>query len=241
MNMEDTIYKRQSCRDYEDKELDEKILMDMEDFIQKTKKLNKNIDYYYEIVTKDKIKTILPWKAPHYLLLFSEEKENYKENIGFIFQQLDLYLQSKGIGTCWLGMVSPNKKYNKKDEKYSYIIAISLGYPKNQLYRKKEEFKRKKLEEISDKRDEKLIPAQYAPSAVNSQPWYFTHDENGTINIYREKLGIIKKRTIGKWNPVDIGIALAHIYITNTQTFKFHIKKEYDEIKNKIYIGSFEI
>ena len=155
---------------------------------------------------------------------------------------MDLYLQSKGIGSCWLGMVSPNKKYQKKTENQRYIIAISIGKPNRELYRFDEnEFNRKQMNQITDKVDEKLKSIQFAPSAVNSQPWYITHGCDGLYNIYRKKVGLIKSKTIGKWNQIDIGIALAHVYIENRNTFEFYIDSNPQNLKNYIYEGTFKI
>lgn len=241
MKLEETIYKRQSCRTYNETPLDEQTIDEIKTFIQQAKVLNDNIKWDYDIVTNKEVKSLLRWKAPHHMLLFSEEKENYKENIGFIFQQLDLYLQSRDIGSCWLGMVSPNSSYKNKNPDLSFIITISFGKSTTTTHRKIEDFNRKKLEEITDTPDEKLKPAQYAPSATNSQPWYFTHNTDGSYNVYREKLGFIKKRTIGKWNPIDIGIALAQLYIANKDTFEFMIKENPQELKDYLYMGTFEI
>ncbi len=241
MNLEETIYKRQSIRSYEETPLDDKEIGELKTFIENTKALNDNIQWSYDIVSKDKVRSILQWRSPQYLLLFSEEKENYRENIGFIFQQVDLFLQSKGIGTCWLGMLSPNGKYDKKNDGHKFVIAISVGYPVGEIYRNPDEFQRKALTEITDREDRKLRPLQYAPSATNSQPWYITHNTDGTYNIYREKLGLIKRNIVGRWNPIDIGIALAHIYITNRETFKFTMEDNPMELNNYIYEGTFEI
>lgn len=46
---------------------------------------------------------------------------------------------------------------------------------------------------------------------------------------------------MGKWNEIDVGIALAHIYIENEDTFEFFIKKDYEKLKSYIYEGSFKI
>lgn len=241
MKLEETIYKRQSCRTYNETPLKEQTIIEIKTFIKQAKVLNPNIMWDYDIVTNKEVKSLLRWNAPHYLLLFSEEKENYKENIGFIFQQLDLYLQSREIGSCWLGMVSPNSSYQNKNPEMKFIITISFGKSTTSIYRKLEDFNRKNLEEIMDTADEKLKPAQLAPSATNTQPWYFTHNNDGTFNIYREKLGFIKRRTVGKWSPIDIGIALAQIYIANKETFKFTIKDNPKELNNYYYVGTFEI
>lgn len=240
MNLQETIYKRQSVRSYDSTQLDDETISEIKDFIDNnTKALNSNISYSYEIVTAENIKTILPWKAPHYLLLYSEEKENYLENIGFIFQQVDLFLQSKALGSCWIGMASP-KNFETKDNRQKFIITISFGKTEED-YRQINEFKRNDLKDISDKVDEKLIHAQLAPSATNSQPWYFTHNDDGSYNIYRRKQNLIKRRFTEKWNKIDIGISLAHLYVANRKTFKFFIRNDADELSNYYYEGSFEI
>ena len=180
------------------------------------------------------------WKAPHYIAIFSEEKENYYQNIGFIFQQVDLFLQSKGIGTCWIGMGNP-KNYENPDKDQKFIIIISLGKSKGNLYREINQFRRKSLDEISDKLDERLVPAQFAPSASNTQPWYFTHNDEGSYDLYRVKLGRLRNRFYKKWNQIDTGITLAHLYVANEDTFKFYMKDNPKELKGLFYAGSFEI
>ncbi len=239
MNLEETIYKRQSIRNYKEESLTDGEIIELRNYIDTLKVLNENICWSYEIVSKDNIKTILPWRAPHYLLLYSEEKENYLENIGFIFQQVDLFLQSKALGSCWLGMASP-KNFEKKDSNQKFIITISFGKT-DECYREMNEFKRNDLKQISDIVDEKLIPAQLAPSATNSQPWYFTHNNDGSYNIYRKKQNILRRRFTEKWNKIDIGISLAHLYITNTETFSFYIRDDAEQLHNYFYEGSFEI
>ena len=102
MNLEDTIYKRQSIRSYDSTPLDNQTLYEIRDFIDNAKELNPNIKWSYEILPTENISTMMRWNAPHYIAIFSEEKDNYYQNVGFIFQQVDLFLQSKGIGTCWI-------------------------------------------------------------------------------------------------------------------------------------------
>lgn len=240
MNLEDTIYKRQSIRSYDDSPLDDETLDEIRDFIDNAKELNPDIKWSYEILPKENISTMLRWKAPHYIAIFSEEKDNCYQNIGFVFQQADLFLQSKGIGTCWIGMGSP-KNYDSPDDSQKFIILISIGKPSGNLYREIDQFRRKDLDEISDKRDERLVPAQLAPSASNTQTWYFTHNEDGSYDLYRKKGRMLRNKIYGKWNQIDIGIALAHLYVANADTFKFYRKDNPKELKGHFYEGSFEI
>lgn len=240
MNLEDTIYKRQSIRSYDSTPLDNETLDEIRNFIDNAKELNPDIRWSYEILPTDSISTMMRWKAPHYIAIFSEEKDNFYQNVGFIFQQVDLFLQSKGIGTCWIGMGSP-KNYKNPDDSQKFIIIISVGKPNGNLYREIGQFRRKALDDISDKRDERLAPAQFAPSASNSQPWYFTHNDDGSYDLYRIKRRMLRNRLYGKWNKIDNGIALAHLYVANRDSFKFYMKDNPKELKGHFYEGSFEI
>ena len=42
------------------------------------------------------------------ILFYSENKPNYLQNIGFLGEQLDLYLASKNIGALWFGIGKTN-------------------------------------------------------------------------------------------------------------------------------------
>lgn len=229
MDLESQIYVRKSCRKYLDDEID---MTPIKGFIPKAKVLNSDIDYSYKILTKDELSIRTRWKAPYYLALYSEKKENYGVNLGFIFQQLSLYMQSIGIGSCWVGMA------NVKQKDPNFVITIAFG-KSDDLTRDLSKFKRRSLSEISDMEDERLIPAQLAPSAVNSQPWYFKHTDDG-FDVFKAKHNIVKQKIIGKWNDIDMGIALSHLYISNPDAFEFEFKNKAD-IKGYTYFGSVKI
>lgn len=229
MDLSDQIYKRKSCRKYSDDEID---MSAIKEFMDNVKPLDSKINYSYEILTKDELNIRTRWKAPYYLALYSQKKENYGVNIGFIFQQLSLFLQSLDIGNCWVGMAS------LKENNPEFVITIAFG-KSNDLTRDISQFKRKGLSEISDSEDERLIPAQLAPSAVNSQPWYFKHTDDG-FDVYKVRHNIVKRKILGKWNDVDIGIALSHLYVSNPDTFEFKFENKKD-LKGYEYIGSLKI
>ncbi|MBQ8018476.1 MAG: hypothetical protein IJ258_10300 [Methanobrevibacter sp.] len=230
MNLENQIYVRKSCRNYTDEEID---MTPIHEFISNVKPLDDSIKYDYEILTNDKVNIRTRWQAPYYLALFSEKNGNYLENLGFIFQQLSLYLQSIDIGSCWVGMAS------LKEKRDDFVISISFG-KSDKMTRDRSAFKRKSLAEISDYADEKLIPAQLAPSAINSQPWYFKHSNDG-FDVYQIKQNIIKRQVLKKWNPIDVGISLAHMYVANEENFEFYKKTDFENIKGYTYTGSIKI
>ncbi|WP_298523680.1 nitroreductase family protein [uncultured Methanobrevibacter sp.] len=227
MNLVNEIYVRKSCRKYFDDEIDMDLI---EKAISNAKPLNEGIDYYYEIFTKDEVNIRTRWNAPYYLALYSEKKDNYLENIGFVFQQVCLYLQSIGIGSCWVGMGS------LKVKNPDFLILIAFG-KSDKMTRELSDFKRKKLEDISDFEDERLIPAQLAPSAINSQPWYFKHAGDG-FDVFQVKQNILKRQVLKKWNPIDVGIALAHLYVSNEDNFEFEMKDDVESFKGYRYCGS---
>lgn len=229
MDLASQIYKRKSCRKYLDDEIDTSAI---EEFLDNVKVLTPEINYSYKILTRDDVSIKNRWKAPYYLAIYSEKKKNHGVNIGFIFQQVSLLMQSMDIGSCWVGIDSV------KEKNPEFVILIAFGKSKDYT-RDINKFKRKKLSEISDVEDEKLKPAQLAPSAINSQPWYFKHTNEG-YDVYKAKHNIVKRKILGKWNDIDVGIALAHLYVSNEDTFQFEFKNK-EDIKGYSYIGSLKI
>lgn len=240
MDLKEAIYKRQSIRKYDQTPLDSKTLDGLRTFIDNTRVLNPNIKWSYDIVGSENVRMLQRFKSPHYLLIFSESKENYLQNIGFIFQQVDLYLQSNGIGSCWIGAGSP-KNYENPNPEQDFVILMMFGRSQGEIYRELSQFERKIICEISDERDDRLMPARYAPSAANTQTWYFTHNKDGSYNVYRNKRRIRLNKKMDAWNQVDIGIALAHMYVANQDAFNFSLDKPHQELKNKVFEGSFTI
>lgn len=230
MSLEEQIYVRKSCRKYFDDEID---MIPIQEFIASVRPLNNGINYYYEILTRDEVNLGTRWSAPYYLALYSEKKDNYLENIGFVFQQVSLFMQGIGIGSCWVGLGSIKKKNPE------FVILMAFG-KSDKMTRNLVDFKRKGLEKISDSMDERLTPARLAPSAVNSQPWYFKHAGDG-FDVYQVNQNIIKRQFFKKWNPIDVGIALSHMYITNEKTFEFFKKIDFEKIKGYTYVGSIKI
>lgn len=239
MELKEMIYKRKSNRKYKDELLSKDILDDIIRFVNDSKKLYPDIKFRMEFIDKDNVKCILPWIPKQNIAIFSEVKEGYLENIGFVFQQLDLYLHSIGIGSCWLGMGKPNSKVKSKiEDNMEFVMCMSIGYCNDDIYRDIQNFKRFPLSKISDSEDERLEVARLAPSSVNSQPWYFVHEKD-IIHLYLKKHKLLSKLALNDMNHIDVGIALAHIYVSNINSFETF---KYDnKLKGMKYIISFKI
>ena len=229
MTLNEMIYHRKSCRSFTNVPVDAATIKSIKAFPMKP--LYPDIKVYWDIVPRNQVKCICPWTTPQLITIYSEEAEGYLENIGFLFQQMDLYLQTLGLGVCWLGMGRMHPKTATAVEGMKFVIMLAFGHPKgDQLRHDGKGFKRKSMEQITDKPDPRLEPARLAPSAVNSQPWFFAHAGN-TIHVWCSKKG----------SRLDAGIALAHLYVANADTFHFFQADHVAVFPGYGYIGSCNI
>jgi nitroreductase len=243
LTIQEAIYKRKSSRSFDTAMLKSDILEEITIYAKSLKPLYPDIQTEFQIAGKEKVKSILPWKGPHNVVIFSEDKAGCYENVGFMYQQLDLYMQSIGLACCWIGMGKLAKGDNEEialkpfDPNMLFVIYITIGYPRKGLPIRT---KRKALADIADKVDERLEPARLAPSGKNMQPWYFAHNGD-VIDTYCTRLADNKPQKDKNINRIDIGCALAHLYVANPDTFRFFIQENPPVRDGYIYIGSFYI
>lgn len=214
MNPEDqyrALFRRKSVRSYDPSTLTPETLQEIEDELDKLIPLYPDIETEFRVVPGDQIKTRMMKRSPHYLLAFSEKKEGHRVNVGFMLQQMDLYLSSRGIGTCWQGIPQP-KKEALATSSLDYQILLTMGKPQEALHREVQEFKRKSLTEITDIPgvEDLLEPVRLAPSSTNSQPWYITGTPE-LMHFYCRQPGRLKSLLVGRFNEFDMGIALYHL------------------------------
>jgi len=145
------------------------------------------------------------------ILFYSETKDNYLQNIGYIGEQLDLYLTSLDIGTLWYGIGKPDiQTYNN----LNYVIMILISKMPCDKFRKDMfKSKRKTLDEIWFGEYYKNIGeiVRFSPSACNTQPWkVYTTKNSLTIHRYKKagKRGIMPVNKVIYYNKIDIGIFL---------------------------------
>ena len=233
------IPKRRSCRSYTKEAVNEALLEKIRSF--QMKPLYPEIAVEFRIVTKDQVENPCPFATEQLIAIYSEKKDGYLENVGFMFQQMDLFIQSLGLGVCWLGMGKPDPEAKQMIPGLDYVIALAIGYPTGDMTRKNiAEFNRVSLAEIADREDERLEPARLAPSSCNSQPWHFVHTEEA-VRVYWDQKGLQTRAIFEYFNPIDIGICLAHLYLTNPETFRFFKEESTDEIPGHVYMGSFTL
>lgn len=235
MTLVEAIAKRQSVRDYDMTPLADAEVKQLTDYAAQIVPLFPGKQIKVRIITPDNVKAIRGWRAPYYFAIYAGEDDASLLNVGYIYQQLAVYLTALGLGTCWANSVSP--KDSKELDGLKWVATIAFGKEKNgQPWRNDPmQIKRKDMGAISDQNDAKLEPARIAPSAMNNQPWYFTH-ENGKIHAYCVVQGFMKK-WMTAMNRIDVGIALANLKISS-ESFKFETLNNPTPKKGYSYIGT---
>jgi len=225
----ETIFKRKSIREYDLAPLDGHALAEIMAHTSTLKPLYDGIKVEMKLVSQKDVKGLLRAKAPQYLVVFSETKDGYLTNAGFMLQQMDLFLSANGIGSCWQGMPKPTKEILNSST-LEFVILLAFGKPKERLHRESiSEFQRRPLGEITDMKgaDELLEPARLAPSTMNRQQWFFTGN-GSTIHAYRAKSSFLTAFMFEKMSKISIGIAICHLWITAK-----HFGKEVEFVGDK--------
>lgn len=149
-----------------------------------------------------------------------------EESAAYVFEQVILFCTSMGLGTCWLGGSFSRKDFReqidlKPGEKVRIVSPV--GYPagKKRLWdvfigADKHHNSRKPFETLFFWHDftipltekaagpyrQPLEMVRLAPSANNFQPWRIVLD-TGALHFYHRK-------SLGGFDAIDLGIALAH-------------------------------
>jgi hypothetical protein len=240
----DMIFKRKSFhlfRNIGNEKITKEELDDIEKEFDKLKPLYDDIKVKMRIVKKtSKIRG-----QEYSLLFYSEKKDNYLQNIGYLGEQLDLYLVSKNIGTLWFGIGKPEEK---ELDGLDFVIMIDIAKVDSPDKFRKDMFKskRKEVSEIwsGDSYLDIANIVRFAPSACNTQPWK-VESSSEELKVYRYrkegKRGIMPKASITYYNQIDIGIFLCFLELClNKNKIKFNrelfIEENHDNELNLLAI-----
>lgn len=167
-------------------------------------------DIKTEILIVKESETTCHRGADYCILFYSEAKGEYLRNIGYIGEQIDLFLSSINIGALWYGIGRPKAKRNNG---LDYVIMMAFKkMPETSFRKDMYKSKRKPLEEIWSGDDLGIANiVRFTPSACNTQPWR-VENVNNELFIYRYKKagkrGIMPVNKVMFYNKIDIGIFL---------------------------------
>lgn len=203
------IFKRKSFHFFKEPlPLTDDDLNKLNHFIKNVKPLVDGIKIKIEIVKESE--TTCKRGGEYCILFYSETKDMYLRNIGYIGEQIDLYLAKENIGALWYGIGKPKELVK---DSLSFVIMINISKMPIDKFRKDMfKSKRKPLEETWS--GETLNVGEivrFTPSACNTQPW-ITENNGNLLNIYRYKKpgkrGIMPADKVRYYNKIDMGIYL---------------------------------
>ena len=220
MNTFDAMFSRKSIRHFKQEKLDWEVISDLLEYANNLPMLMEDIAVEFKLVSNIEAKQGFygPFnvKAPYYLCISSEEKEDYMLNAGYLMEQINLYLIAKGLGTCFL-VAYPGSAL-KATMKYKYVVALAFGKTSSTLYRDSKDAKRLSEREIIVYKEEVtpdikqvLNAARLSPSAFNSQPWRFVVYKN-RIHVFAKKNPLIAK-AMDYNKMIDMGIMMANLLL----------------------------
>ena len=169
------------------------------------------------------------------ILFYSEKKDNYLQNIGFIGEQLDLYLVANNIGTLWYGIGKIDDNYYNGLE---FVTMMAICKVPSDSFRK-DMFKSKRKEVVDIWEGDNYLDianiVRFAPSSCNTQPWK-VRENNNELEIYRyknpSKRGIMPIKKIVYQNLIDIGIFILFISIVLTKNGYSYSLDLFDDNEN---------
>ncbi len=241
MNMFDVIFTRRSIRSFLMEKVEWETIADILAFANKLPMLTPGISVEFKLVSNIEknqgFSGPFAVTAPYYICISSEEKEDYLLNAGYLIQQLNLYIESKGLGACFVGYASPGRGL-KSTMKYEYVTALAFGKTNQPLFRDSANAKRLPekdtvvyKEEVTPDIKKLISAARLAPSSYNIQPWRFVVYKN-RIHIFAKKNNLIA-RALDKFKMVDMGIMLANLLLTAEELWIDVTLSKSDAVKNK--------
>ncbi len=241
MNMYDIIFSRKSIRSFYQETIDWEVIEDILRFADSLPMLTKDIKVEFKLISNIEqnqgFNSPFAVRAPYYICLSSEKKDDYLLNAGYLMQQLSLYIETKELGTCFLGAASPGWGL-KKTMTFDYVITLAFGKSKVPLYRDPFLAKRSPEKELVVYKEEApadvrkmLDAARLAPSAYNGQPWRFV--------VYKNRIHVFVKKNpwfakpLDKLKMIDMGIMLANMMISAEELWVDLNLTKSDVVSNK--------
>ena len=221
MTLYEAIFCRRSVRSYRMEAIDKAILENIPKFMEEVTPLFPEINTQLKIIDrvekKEKVSGLTNVRAPYYAAFYSEKKERSDMNAGFLMEYLSLYLESRGLGTCFLGTASKKDK-EEEEAGRSFVMILAFGKPKNAAGRKDYDVNRLSLEKLCAYKEspkaqirQLLEAARLAPSAMNVQPWRFVVYEN-RIHVFSKK-PMDAKGMAGKYTEFNFGVMFANVMV----------------------------
>lgn len=268
-NIKELIRSRRSVRTFDGREVSEEDLQKLSSFMAKIENPY-GIPVEFKLLDAKKEGLSSPVVSGENLYVGAKVQcvPHMEEAFGFSFEMLVLYAQSLGIGTVWIGGTMKRSLFERamqlgKDERMPCVSP--LGYPAEKMslregmMRKSIRADKRKAfeklfsdgaydvpltEENAGRLAEPLTMVQWAPSAVNKQPWRVVADKDAVHFYLKRDKGFISEAA-GDLQKIDMGIALCHFALAAEEkgwNVSFHMDDPEIVVASDIeYIATYRI
>jgi hypothetical protein len=230
--MIEAIQTPRSCRYFYPETLTSEHTRKLQEFLSEMEiPFDHQVSITYHVVPQNQ--AIVYFAGPKQFLALSTSHSPVEQaKLGFIGEQLILYCESIGVRTCWMGHYRSKEVHEivyggskSPDDQFLYCVILLRYVPEktglldrfsqNRMSRKK-----RTMESLLHKESITEFPifiraslelTSRAPSAMNSQKWYYLVQRIDTG--YSIELGKPKGYQHFKWKyyDIDVGTAAAHL------------------------------
>ena len=221
MNLYEAIFVRKSVQKYLFEPLEEELLNEIRSHYVELPNLFGDFETDFSIIDNTRksfhIRQLHAVKAPYYILFYSREATRCQMNMGYLMEQMNLFLCCKGLGACFVGSTAVPANLQQKGS-MKLIGILAFGKSKESPVRSRGEAKRLSMDELCVFKEiprswmkQLLEAARYAPSSMNIQPWRFVvFDDRIHVFTKKHKADHMDKY---RWEEVNFGIMFANIMI----------------------------
>lgn len=249
MNQYDAIFVRRSVKSFRAETISDKSISQILNFANYITGISGKNTVNFEIWSsgeKDKmIEHHFSVKAPYYFVLSASDKVDRFLNLGFVMEQVALYLVTKDLGSCFTGLRKVKELNGKEEDKIIAVLAFGVPVDESAYAKRQRILPLEHVCVFKDRTDpnikDMLCAAMLAPSRMNSQPWRFLV-VNNRIHVFRKRERLAFKSSSADWyHEFDIGMMLANLLIAgeelwyNTDIVKSENIAE-KELKNNLYM-----
>ncbi len=230
LSLKESIYKRKSIRNYDNREIEEEKIKNIINILDKFS----SEEYKLVFVKEEKgffkgfgTYGVIKDAKYYILVLVNKSIKKDKEKLiefGKNFESVIIEMTKLGLGTCWMAGTFNKSTFGKYvDDKFDDILIVSpLGYDKGKKRliekgiallinsKNRKDFNKIFFDEnlVGLREEEELLNMlRMAPSAVNRQPWRVIKEE-GIYHLFGDKSSYKDNLVIFY---IDMGIAKAHI------------------------------
>lgn len=215
MTAAECIRLRKSVRSFKQEAPTQELLDGLVDYISSLEAPESSIDWDFDLLPYEDMERFLGSepepRAPYYLVLRAERISFSLQNMGYMGQLTCLHLVEKGIGTCFMGGLSPQNEF---EDVFPYVVTIALGIPDEPFRAPDEAPDRLPVSKIAfgetrGQAGEIFELARLSPSAGNKQPIRYL-SVDGRIHVFRKHVAF-KLPPVSFVQCIDAGVAMASV------------------------------